>query len=90
MPFAVQCLKEALMLWKKLQEEGQGAPEDIEDIAATLHSLGNIYRGGAAHAAHRCFSAALAIREALLGAELPSPAPARIHRPPGADMHWRW
>merc|ERR1711907_92186 len=38
------------------------------DVAATLHSLGNVYRGlGDNTAAAKCFAGALRIRESVLG-----------------------
>merc|ERR1712078_539557 len=46
---------------------GVGGPAQC-DVAATLHSLGNVYRGlGDADAAARCFAGSLRIREAVLG-----------------------
>lgn len=72
---AAECLRETLLLWRQTQDGGIGSPKDV---AATLHSLGNVYRGLVdAASAHRCFSAALQIREALLGAAHPHTARTR-------------
>lgn len=72
---AAECLRETLLVWRQAQDKGIGSPKDV---AATLHSLGNVYRGLVdATSAQRCFSAALQIREALLGAAHPHTARTR-------------
>ncbi|CAE6915519.1 unnamed protein product [Symbiodinium natans] len=72
---AAECLCKALEVWQKAHGETGSA---ARDIAATLHSLGNVHRGRRdPAAAQQALQGALQIREAALGKEHPDTARTR-------------